>query len=97
MPRHVVPNFLPSAAGFHFPNLFPPVPHGKIAVGPVNVPIGDASNGLCGGMVYAVRDYFEVHLAPPETTTPPTSGPLYDHIVQRLYMSFELPFGPGRT
>jgi hypothetical protein len=94
MPRRVVPNFLPSASGFHFSNSFPAVPHFTIAVGPVNVPIGDASNGLCGGMALAARDFYEAHLAPPETTTPPASGPLYDFIVQRLYMSFELPFGP---
>jgi Repeat of unknown function (DUF346) len=92
--RRVVPGFLPSTAGFQFPNSFPHVPHGDIQVGAIRVPFGDAFNGLCGGMVYAARDYFEAGSAPPQITAPPTSGPLYDHIVHRLYMSFELPQGP---
>ncbi len=94
--RHVVPGFLPSKTGLHFPNDFPSVPLFTIPVPPVNVPIGDASNGLCGGMVFTVRDYFQAGSPPPETTVPPSSGPLYDHMVRRLSMSFELPFGPWR-
>ena len=92
--RRLVPGFLPSTAGFHFPNSFPAIPHGTIQVGVVQVPIGDASKGLCGGMAYAARDYHEAGATPPEITTPPTSGALYDHIVKRLYMSFDLPVGP---
>jgi hypothetical protein len=94
--RQVVPGFLPSKRGLHFPNTFPHVPHVTIPVGAVNVPIGDAANGLCGGMVYTVRDYFQAGSPPPEATAPPSSGPLYDHMVQRLYWSFEIPFGPWR-
>ena len=30
------------------------------------VAVGDASKGLCGGMIYAVRDLHEAHLPPPE-------------------------------
>jgi Repeat of unknown function (DUF346) len=92
--RTVVPGFLPSTSGLHFPNTFPSEPHFTIPVGAVNMPIGDASNGLCGGMVFTTRDYFQAGSPPPETTAPPPSGPLYDHIVRRLYMSFELPYGP---
>jgi hypothetical protein len=39
----------PEQDGLHFPNSFPSVPHGTIPVYGVNVPIGDASKGLCGG------------------------------------------------
>jgi len=94
--RRIVPGFRPSKLGLHFANNFPHVPHFTIPTGAVNVPIGDASNGLCGGMVFTVRDYFQAGVPPPETTTPPASGPLYDHMVRRLYMSFELPYGPWR-
>jgi hypothetical protein len=94
--RNVVPSFLPSVSGFHFSNTFPAVPHFTIPVGGFNVPFGDASKGLCGGMVYAARDFFEAGLTPPSATDAPTSGPLYDHIVMRLYMSFELPYGPWK-
>jgi hypothetical protein len=31
-------------------------------------PVGDASNGLCGGMAYTVRDYFEARYARPRPT-----------------------------
>ena len=27
--------------------------------GPITVPVGDAANGLCGGMAWTVRDLFE--------------------------------------
>jgi hypothetical protein len=95
--RRVVSGFLPSTAGFQFPNLFPHIRVTEISVGAVKVPIGNAHNGLCGGMVYAVRDYFEVGSAPPQIIEPPTSGPLYDYIVRRLFISFELPGGPYTT
>jgi hypothetical protein len=92
--HRVVPGFLPSTAGFQFPNSFDHVPDSVIQVGAARLTLGDAANGLCGGMVYAVRDYFEAGSAPPQMTKPPTSGPLFDYIVDRLYASFELPFGP---
>ena len=55
--------------------------------------IGDASNGLCGGMVYTVRDMFLTPDLPPvEATTPPAEGtPLFKYIVDRLLASFDLP------
>ena len=89
-----VPGFRPSSNGFAFSNSFPEVPHTVINVAGVQVPFGNAANGLCGGMAFAVRDYFEAGLARPAMTTPPSSGPLYDFIVGRLYDSFNLPGGP---
>lgn len=107
----VVPGFAPTTSGFHFPNSFPSVPLLTINVLGQNIPIGDASNGLCGGMVYAVRDFFESGISMWPDTTAPSSGTLFDYIVKRLFDCFDLalppppppppfltlvpPFGPG--
>jgi hypothetical protein len=92
-----VPGFTPQASGFRFANHFPHVPLRSIGIPHVvAVPIGDASNGLCGGMAFAARDYFELGRTPPTDTTAPGSGPLYDYLVQRLLDSFGLPAGPVR-
>src|SRR5262245_43071160 len=93
-----VQGFLPSQNGLHFANYYPHEP--EIVV---NLPfgrtlaLGDAANGLCGGMVYAVCDYYEAHESIPATTDPPAGGTdLYKFIVQRLLQSFNLPFGLNR-
>ena len=92
-----IDGFTPTASGFRFPNAFPHVPVRSIGIpGVVSLPIGDASNGLCGGMVFASRDYFEAGRSPPADTTPPGDGPLFDYLVDRLFDSFDLPWGPGR-
>jgi hypothetical protein len=92
-----VPGFLPSATGLHFPNSFPHVPVRRIGIpGLISVPIGDASNGLCGGMAFAARDYFEAGRPPPGDIGPPAEGALFDYLVDRLFASFELPRGPLR-
>jgi hypothetical protein len=98
VPEVLVPGFLPSTAGFRFPNRFPRVPVRRIGIpGLVSVPIGDASNGLCGGMAYAARDYFEAGRPPPPDTDPPEQGsPMFRYIVRRLFDSFSLPWGPAR-
>jgi hypothetical protein len=91
-----VPGFLPSASGFRFPNSFPEVPLRWIGIpGVLRIPIGDASNGLCGGMAFAARDYFEAGQTPPPDTEPPASGLLFDYLVTRLFESFDLPLGPA--
>jgi hypothetical protein len=86
-----VPNFQPSQSGFHFANFFAEVPDINISAPVIgNVGIGNASNGLCGGMVFAVRDYFESKLAVPPDTVSPSFGPLFDYLVMRLFDSFNL-------
>jgi hypothetical protein len=62
----------------------------------IDIPIGDASNGLCGGMAFAARDYFEAKRPPPDDSTAPGEGPLFDYLGGRLFDSFDLPFGPAR-
>ena len=97
MTSRAVSGFLPSTSSFRFPNSFPHVPVRQIGIpGVITIPIGDASNGLCGGMAFAVRDYFEAGRTPPADTTPPSAGPLFDYLVDRLFDSFNLPFGPAR-
>jgi hypothetical protein len=97
MATGAVPGFLPSSFGFRFANDFPKVPLRRIGVpGVISIPIGDASNGLCGGMVFASRDYFEAGRPPPEDAAAPSQGPLYDYLVKRLFDSFNLPYGPAR-
>jgi len=89
-----VPGYLPSIQGFHFKNSWPdehitsitlPDPFGDILV-------GNASWGLCGGMSFASRDYFEAgRPAPVQSTNPRGEGdPLFDYIVQRLGQSLNV-------
>jgi hypothetical protein len=79
-----VPGFLPSTSGLHFDNDFPHVPNLKITLpGGSAIPIGDAAHGLCGGMVYTVRDLFEAGISPPRTTNPPSDGPVFRYLANR--------------
>jgi hypothetical protein len=93
-----VTDFLPSLNGFHFDNLFEAVPPLKI-IGDLRY--GDASRGLCGGMVYAALDYFtaglDIPVIPKEDISlkfgSPLHGPIFDYIGQRLFNSFDPPTG----
>lgn len=92
-----VPGFRASVAGFHFANRWPPGPAIDIAAtvpGPVPVrlalSIGDAANGLCGGMCLAALDLWRAGMSPPPDTTPPAAGSaLFRRIVRRQLDSFE--------
>ena len=93
-----VPEFFPSTSGFRFPNTFPAgIPLATISVPAIGtIPIGDASNGVCGGMVYAVMDLFfaQPSLLPPPTTSPPAGGSsLMNYIIARLIDGFAIPRG----
>jgi len=97
MATRMLEGFLPSTSGFRFANSFPHVPVRRIGIpGVISVPIGDASNGLCGGMAFAVRDYFEAGRPPAQRHDGSGEGPLFDYLVDRLFDSFNLPFGPVR-
>ena len=91
-----VPRFLPSTCGFQFPNSFSARPDLVLRTPFGNIEIGDASKGLCGGMVYAVRDYFTAGQPIPPGDAAPDSGPLFDFIVHRLFDSFDLPAGVAK-
>jgi hypothetical protein len=86
-----VPGFLPTINGLHFTNSWPPgMADYTFSVLGQTIRIGDASNGLCGGMVYTVKDLFETRLLPPADTALPGEGsPLFNYIVARLTHSFD--------
>ncbi|HUQ78594.1 MAG TPA: hypothetical protein VM427_06965 [Patescibacteria group bacterium] len=80
-----IPGFLPSTHGFHFANAWPSGP--TIRFGPLDpriIGVGDASAGLCGGMVYTVADLFAADVAVPSDREPPVNGsPRFASIVRR--------------
>jgi len=86
-----VPGFSPKTGGFHFTNAFHSNPIRQFKLGNIaTLNIGDAANGLCGGMSFTVRDLFEHRIGPPPDTTPPKAGDArYEYIVQRQIDSFE--------
>lgn len=81
---------MPSVNGFRFTNSFPPAPTVRINLGPIGtVGLGDASQGVCGGMAFAVRDYFEARKAVPDLDSPPAKGTaLFNYVTTRLIDSF---------
>ncbi|HEX8100028.1 MAG TPA: hypothetical protein VF660_07500 [Actinomycetota bacterium] len=92
-----VAGFAPSTSGFHFANAFPSAPVIEFGRGSLRLPVGNAADGLCGGMIFAARDLFEAGHAPPADTEPPAPrSPLFRHLVRRLFDSFDLPSGPIR-
>ncbi|AEH07889.1 MULTISPECIES: hypothetical protein [Protofrankia] len=93
-----VDGFLPSGQALPFTNNFPRQPVLKIRIpGVGRLPIGDASRGLCGGMVYTTRDLFEAKLPPPTSKdVPPPDSPLYRYLSRRLFDSFDIPRGVAR-
>lgn len=97
MAANAVPNFAASTNGLPFANAWPSQPDMVINL-PVRgqVKIGDASNGLCGGMSYTVRDFYEAKLPVPPGPQPAAGTPLYGYIVKRLFDSFDLPAGVAK-
>ena len=87
-----VPGFLPSTDGLHFRNTFEP---GRtVHLGPFDTRwlggLGDAKNGLCGGMCWYVRERFEAGASiPPDTATRGNGTPLFEALVRRQVLSLE--------
>jgi hypothetical protein len=95
---HTVDGFAPSTHGFQFPNEFAEgLSLRELDLGVVKIPIGKASNGLCGGMTFGVRDYFEAGQAVPDQTNAPggDGDALFDYLATRLMDSFDLPHLPS--
>src|SRR3954447_5223084 len=88
---NAVPGFLPSTNGLRFANRFEPGP--TVRLGPIDprwLGVGDASSGLCGGMSWFVREWFEAGLAVPSGTEAPSNGsPLFRALVRRQVLSLD--------
>jgi hypothetical protein len=85
MGDRVIEGFLPSTHGFHFANAWP---HGPtVTFGPFDprsIGIGDAADGLCGGMVYTAADLFLAGTPVPADRAPfPGGSPRFKAIVRR--------------
>src|SRR6185312_3324950 len=88
MTAYAVPGFLPSTQGFGFANAGPSGP--TLKIGPLDprwIGIGDASTGLCGGMVMTVRDLFEAGLTAAGLPQPENGSPPFQSIVRRQVQS----------
>jgi hypothetical protein len=88
-------SFLPSRDGFAFTNSWPPAPAVSMATGFGDIDIGNAKDGLCGGMVFAALDYWYAGVTPPVTQPKPKS-PLYKFLVRRIIDSWHVPVGVGQ-
>jgi hypothetical protein len=92
------PGVLPSAHGFHFANSWPSGP--TVRFGPIDpriIGVGDASAGLCGGMVYMIADLFAAGIPVPSDREPPANGsPRFASIVRRQVESLALLTVPVR-
>jgi hypothetical protein len=85
-----VPGFLPSTNGLVYPNAWPNNPIRQFRLGNVaTLNIGDAANGLCGGMSFTVADLFRAGLRPGDHPMPPAGSPRYQYIVDRQIASFD--------
>jgi hypothetical protein len=84
--------FRPSRGGFAFDNSWPPAPALSIPTPLGAISIGNAADGLCGGMVFAALDYWQAQQSPPAARPAPGS-PLYKFIVRRLIDSWHIPAG----
>lgn len=70
-----VARFLPSEHGLHFPNSFPPGPTLRLGfLDTRRLGVGDAGQGLCGGMCVYVRRRFERGQRMPADTVAPANG-----------------------
>ena len=88
---NAVAGFLPSTNGLHFANRWEPGPTVRLGIlDPRLVGVGDARAGLCGGMSYFVREWFETGKPIPSDMTAPANGsPLFKAIVRRQILSLE--------
>jgi hypothetical protein len=90
MPSVRVPGFLPSVNGFTFANAWPPNPIRQFRLGNVaTLNIGDAANGLCGGMSFTVADLHVAGIPPDNQPQPAADSDRYRYIVDRQIASFD--------
>ena len=95
---NAVAGFLPSSNGLHFANRYAPGPTVRLGVlDPRLLGVGDAKDGLCGGMSWFVRERFEAgQPIPADTAAPDNGSPLFRAIVRRQVQSLDWLRGPLR-
>jgi hypothetical protein len=89
----LLPTFTAAANGFPFANSWlpgTPVVSVPTPFGPIE--LGDASGGVCGGMVYAAADFYLFGVPAPRERSPE----LFRYFCRRLLDSWTLPFGITR-
>jgi hypothetical protein len=86
-----VPRFIPSVNGFAYANAWPSTPIRQFKLANVaTLDIGDAANGLCGGMSFTVADLHRAGLPMPADASPPKPDTArYRYIVDRQITSFD--------
>ena len=86
-----VPGFAVAVNGLHFANAFPPSAIRRFKLGNIaTLDIGDAANGLCGGMSFTTADLHRAGLQPPPDLAPPRPDTqAYRYIVDRQIASFD--------
>lgn len=84
--------FLPRRDGFAFTNSWPSEPAVSVPTPFGTLALGNAKDGLCGGMVFAALDYWHAQQPPPRSRPTP-DDPLYGWLVRRLVDSWHLPAG----
>ena len=93
VPSQFLNEFSPATNGFPFPNSWEPgTPVVEIPTPLGTLKLGDASGGVCGGMVYAAANYFVYDQPTPQDRT---QG-LFKYFCRRLLDSWSLPFGVMR-
>jgi len=85
-----VPNFDPARNGFPYANAWPSNPIRQFRLGTVaTLNIGDAANGLCGGMSFTCADLWSNGLTPGDDPQPAAGSARYDYLVNRQITSFD--------
>ena len=85
-----VPSFLPSTSGFAYGNTWPHNPIRQFKLDTIaTLNIGDAANGLCGGMSFTLADLHHVGSVGGPDAQPAFGSPRYTYIVQRQIDSFD--------
>ena len=90
MRTNALPGFKPSIHGFWFANRWPAGPAFEMRAGYVRIGLGEVSEGLCGGMCFAVADRYLSHEpAPADPVAPGPGTPFFREIVRRQLVSFD--------
>jgi hypothetical protein len=91
-----VGSFSPGVNGFPFANYWPHIPMVDFNVAGLRLGLGDAANGLCGGMTYAAADLYIAGIPASGVSQPEAGTAAYGYLVRRQIESFAGAFVPLR-